>query len=216
MINSVSLQIMTDQLSQVLSSLSAEEDRAQRLLEIRPALSALSRKEVEEGLKEVDLCPLFDCLHSADHALVETASDILQKLLGFSDPALVLERYGGLMLEGLTSQDAPDCVQLLIMGQLQRCVGDEDLVDLVVRHNLLAPVISQLEGELAVAKEVTRWAVSLAESRRGLAWLTSDQTVGQLAGIRAKSSVLQMRVLELLVKIAQISEDHLQVGLDMR
>ena len=83
---------MTDRLSQVLSSLTAEEDRAQRLQEIRPALSALSRKEVEEELKEVDLCPLFDCLHSADQDLVETASDILQKLLSFSDPALVLER----------------------------------------------------------------------------------------------------------------------------
>ena len=47
---------------------------------------------MEEGLKEVDLCPLFDCLDSADTDLVETASDILQKLLGFSDPGLVLER----------------------------------------------------------------------------------------------------------------------------
>ena len=83
---------MTDRLSQVLSSLASEEDRAQSLQEIRPALSALSRKEVEEGLKEVDLCPLFDCLNSPDRDLVETASDILQKLLSFSDPALVLER----------------------------------------------------------------------------------------------------------------------------
>ena len=38
----------------------------------------------------------------------------------------------------------------------------------------------------------------------------------QLAGISGKSSVLQMRVLELVVKIAQISEDHLQVAPDMR
>ena len=83
---------MTDRLSQVLSSLASDEYRAQSLQEIRPALSALSRKEVEEGLKEVDLCPLFDCLNSADRDLVETASDILQKLLSFSDPALVLER----------------------------------------------------------------------------------------------------------------------------
>ena len=83
---------MTDRLTQVLSSLAAGADRAQRLQEIRPALSGLSRKEVEEGLKEVDLCPLFDCLHTADQDLAEIASDILQKLLSFSDPALVLDR----------------------------------------------------------------------------------------------------------------------------
>ena len=117
------------------------------------------------------------------------------------------------MLEGLSSQEAPDCVQLLILGQLQRCVGDDDLIDLVMKHNLLAPVISKLEAELAVAKEVTGWAVSLAESRKGLARLTSAETVGQLTGISQRSSVLQMRVLELIVKIAQISEDHLQVVL---
>ena len=121
-------------------------------------------------------------------------------------------RYGGLMLQGLTSKEAPDCVQLLILGQLHRCVADEDLVDQVIKHSLLPPVISRLEGELAVATEVTRWAVSLAESRKGLARLTSAETVEQLRGISGRSSVLQMRVLELVVKIAQISEDHLQVG----
>ena len=119
-------------------------------------------------------------------------------------------RYGGLMLQGLTAQEAPDCVQLLIVGQLQRCLGDEDLVELVVKHNLLTPLISNLEAELAVAKEVTRWAVSLAESRLGLARLTSAETVGQLTGISQRSSVLQMRVLDLVVKVAQISEDHLE------
>ena len=117
------------------------------------------------------------------------------------------------MLEGLSSKEAPDCVELLILGQLQRCVVDSDLVDLVIKHNLLTPVISKLEAELAVAKEVTGLAVSLAESRTGLARLTSAETVGQLTGISQRSSVLQMRVLELSVKVAQISEDHLQVDI---
>ena len=92
MIFSLQIIIMTDRLSQLLSSLDAGADRTQVLQEVRPALSALSRKEVEDGLKEVDLGPLFDCLDSPDRVLVETASDILNKLLSFSDPALVLER----------------------------------------------------------------------------------------------------------------------------
>ena len=83
---------MTDRLSQLLSGLAAGGDRTQLLLEVRPALSALSRKEVEDGLKEIDLCPMFDCLNSPDTDLVETASDLLNKLLNFSDPGLVLER----------------------------------------------------------------------------------------------------------------------------
>ena len=121
-------------------------------------------------------------------------------------------RYGGLMLQGLTSKDAAECVQLLILTQLHRCVLDDDLVELVIRQNLVSPVIAKLQGDLVVAKEVTRWAVTLAESKPGLASLTSASTVGQLRGVSGLSSTHQMRVLDLVVRLAQISEDHLQVS----
>ena len=116
------------------------------------------------------------------------------------------------MLQGLTGQETPDCVQLLILTQLHRCVLDEDLVDLVIKRRLVSPVLARLEAELAVAKEVSRWAVTLAESKQGLASLTSADITGQMVGLSEVSSVLQMRVLDLIVKIAQISEDHLQVA----
>ena len=116
------------------------------------------------------------------------------------------------MLQGLTGQETPDCVQLLILTQLHRCVLDEDLVDLVIKRGLVSPVVARLEAELAVAKEVSRWTVTLAESKQGLASLTSPDMTGQMVGLSEVSSVLQMRVLDLIVKIAQISEDHLQVA----
>ena len=116
------------------------------------------------------------------------------------------------MLQGLTSKDAAECVQLLILTQLHRCVLDDDLVELVIRQNLVSPVIAKLQGDLVVAKEVTRWAVTLAESKPGLASLTSASTVGQLRGVSGLSSTHQMRVLDLVVRLAQISEDHLQVS----
>ena len=40
--------------------------------------------------------------------------------------------------------------------------------------------------------------------------LTSSETVTQLKEIMKKSSVMMMRVLELVVKVSQLSEDHLQ------
>ena len=121
-------------------------------------------------------------------------------------------RYGGLMEQGLTSQEAADCVQLLILSQLHRCVLDDDLVELVIGQNLVSPVLGRLRGELSVTKEVSRLVVTLAESKAGLASLTSPGTTAQLRGISEVSSVHQMRVLDLMVKIAQISEEHLQVS----
>ena len=43
-------------------------------------------------MKDVDLCPIFECLQTTDSRLVQTAVDVLHHLLNLSDPALVLER----------------------------------------------------------------------------------------------------------------------------
>ena len=52
--------------------------------------------------------------------------------------------------------------------------------------------------------------VSMSETGAGLTMLTSSETVTQLKEIMKKSSVMMMRVLELVVKVSQLSEDHLQ------
>ena len=52
--------------------------------------------------------------------------------------------------------------------------------------------------------------VSMSETGAGLTMLTSTETVTQLKEIMKKSSVMMMRVLELVVKVSQLSEDHLQ------
>ena len=52
--------------------------------------------------------------------------------------------------------------------------------------------------------------VSMSETEAGLTMLTSSETVTQLKEIMKKSSVMMMRVLELVVKVSQLSEDHLQ------
>ena len=81
-----------EKLKEILSNLNPNSDRTSALEEVKPALSSLSRKEAEEGLKDVDLLPLFDCLHSSDQDLIQTAVDVLHHLLSLSDPALVLDR----------------------------------------------------------------------------------------------------------------------------
>ena len=77
---------------EILSNLSGEGDQRSALENIKPALSLLSRKDTEVGLKEVDLSPIFKCLASSDQVLVSLAVDTLQYLLSLQDPALVLDR----------------------------------------------------------------------------------------------------------------------------
>ena len=80
-----------DKLREILKQLTSDGDRRAVLDEVKPALSSLSRKDSEDGLKDIDLAPLFDCLHSSDLALVETASDVLQYLLTLQDQAPVID-----------------------------------------------------------------------------------------------------------------------------
>ena len=77
---------------EILINLSGEGDKRSALENIKPALSQLSRKDTEVGLKEVDLSPIFECLASSDQVLVSLAVDTLQYLLSLQDPALVLDR----------------------------------------------------------------------------------------------------------------------------
>ena len=81
-----------EKFSVLLTSLEPGSDRLGALEGVKPALSSLSRQELVDGLKDVSLLPVFDCLNSGESALVETACNVLTHLLSFTDPALVLER----------------------------------------------------------------------------------------------------------------------------
>jgi len=199
-----------ERLTELLSNLELDDDKVKTLEGIKPALSSFSRKESEDGLKDLNLLPIFDCLHSNDTDLVKTSVDVLQYLLNFSDPALVLERYGSLMHEGLSSKTTPDCVLLLIIRQLKRSATDDDLVQLLLKQSLLQPLLTHLKSDLSVSTELTLLLVSLADTRPGLQALTSAETQAQLSEIASSSSIMMMRVLEMSVKIAQLSQDHLQ------
>jgi len=197
-----------DKFSILLTSLEPGSDRLAALEGVKPALSSLSRQELVDGLKDVSFLPVFDCLNSGESALVETACNVLTHLLSFTDPALVLERYGGLMVRGLTHPD--NSVMLLIMKQLARCVLDDELALLIIQKDMLRPVLDKLDSELVVATEVTGWVVLMAETPAGLPALSSAEVVAQLQDMASRSSILQLRVLDMMVRVATLGEEHLQ------
>ena len=82
-----------EKLSSLLTSLEPGSDRLASLEAVKPALSTLSRQELVDGLRDVSLLPVFDCLNGGEPPLIQAACSVLQHLLGFTDPALVLERW---------------------------------------------------------------------------------------------------------------------------
>ena len=112
------------------------------------------------------------------------------------------------MVHGMVHQD--DNVVLLILKQMSRCVLDDELALLVIQRDMVRPVLDKLEGELVVATEVTNWAVLLAETPGGVSALSTPEVVGQLQGIASKSTILQMRVLDMMVRVATLGQEHLQ------
>lgn len=81
-----------EKLSSLLTALEPGSDRLAVLEAVKPALSNLSRQELVDGLRDVILLPVFDCLKGGEPSLIQASCSVLQHLLGFTDPALVLER----------------------------------------------------------------------------------------------------------------------------
>jgi len=198
-----------EHLSSLLGSLSLSSDKLQVLESVQPALGKLSRQELATGLagKNIDLVPVFDCLASGQPEVERAGCEVLARLLGALDPVLVLERYSGLLLRGL-SHPSPR-VQTLAVAQLARSAQDEDLAAQLVKRDLVGPALNLLAGDLAVATEVTNMAVALGENSAGLAALRGPFVPKQLLELMGRGSEIQLRVLELVVRVAVLGEDQL-------
>lgn len=198
-----------EQLSSLLGSLSLSTDKLQVLESVQPALGRLSRQELATGLagKNIDLVPVFDCLASGQPEVERAGCEVLARLLGALDPVLVLERYSGLLLRGL-SHPSPR-VQTLAVAQLARSAQDEDLAAQLVQRDLVSPAFELLAGDLAVATEVTNMAIALGETPAGLAALRGPFVPKQLLELMGRGSEVQLRVLEVVVRVAVLGEEQL-------
>ena len=110
-------------------------------------------------------------------------------------------------MHGLTQQENNN-VLLLILKQMSRWVLNDDLATLVTERDLVRPVLDMMDIEV-VASEVTNWVVLLADTTAGLSALTTPEVVAQLLGIASRSSVLQVRVLDMIVRVSTLGEEHL-------
>jgi len=198
-----------EHLSSLLGSLSLSTDKLQVLESVQPALGKLSRQELAAGLagQNIDLVPVFDCLASGQPEVERAGCEVLARLLGALDPVLVLERYSGLLLRGL-SHPSPR-VQTLAVAQLARSAQDEDLASQLVKRDLVGPALNLLAGELAVATEVTNMAIALGETSAGLAALRGPFVPKQLLELMGRGSEVQLRVLEVVVRVAVLGEEQL-------
>jgi len=217
------MDISMDKFTALMSSLSIAEDKSKVLEEVQPALSRLSREEATSLLNSptVNLAPVFQCLQSQNDTQIEIGCQVLSRLLTFMDPALVVDRYGDLMTLGL--KNSSEKVVLLILAQLYRCSLDDDLSSMLIKRGLLGPIVDQLRGEVSISLEVTKLLTNLADTEPGLSAIFGkpQNTVGlhievvtpvtqQLVSFSKENSVLQIRVLEVAVKVAVLSQQRLK------
>jgi 26S proteasome non-ATPase regulatory subunit 5 len=95
------------------------------------------------------------------------------------------------------------------VAQLARSAQDEDLAAQLVKRDLVGPALDLLAGDLTVATEVTNMAVALGENSAGLAALRGPFVPKQLLELMGRGSEIQLRVLELVVRVAVLGEDQL-------
>ena len=100
-------------------------------------------------------------------------------------------------------------VGCLVISQLQRCSHDEDLVKPLVNSSIFPMVIDSIGREMEVSKETVSLFLWLAETPEGMKALTSNQTTNRFQQLSAKDETIRFRVLDLMVRLTQLSEEHL-------
>jgi len=197
-----------EKLTRLISELQFSQDRGLLLSHLKPALSACSRAELRATLPNVNLEVIFNCLNTIDkEEEIQLTCDILQQLLQHLDPGIILDRYLAVMERGLSHPS--NSVIILILQQLNRCSQDEDLIHPMVQSTVFGQATSTISGELSVSKETISFLVSLAETPVGLTALVSNQTTEHLQALAATNDTVKFRVLEVMVRVSQMSKDHL-------
>jgi len=196
-----------ESLTQLISNLGIDSDRSETLGLLKPALSACSKEQLRSNLGTLNLVPLFDCLNTENKDEITTTCDVLKKLLSYVDSTIVLERYLSVMEKGLPHPNPS--VGCLVISQLQRCSHDEDLVKPLVNSSIFPMVIDSIGREMEVSKETVSLFLWLAETPEGMKALTSNQTTNRFQQLSAKDETIRFRVLDLMVRLTQLSEEHL-------
>jgi len=197
-----------EELTNILSNLSLSGNKSDFLAGVKPALSALTRADIATGIKDVDLVVLFDCLNTDSSEQIESCIEVLQYLLSFIDPQIVLQRYGELMRLGL--EHSNPAVVVLIIKQVQRCARDEELSVSIASHPIYLPSLRLLNHEdLKVGAEVSELLQLMAEHPAGLKTLLDQRTVATLQQLATANDTMKIRGLDAVVKISQFSQEHL-------
>nr|ALS04170.1 26S proteasome non-ATPase regulatory subunit 14 [Acartia pacifica] len=200
-----------EELGEILKALSLSENKVETMQKIKPAMSQLNRETLSKDLSCIDLVALFDCLNTKNTDQIERTCDILNYILQFLDPFFVLEKYGGILKHSLNNPDVR--VPVLVLKQVQRFSQDDDLVRILGSHAIFPHAVKLIDSELTISSQVFTLLYQLAETETGLKLLLS--TVPVLRSAMETNLTIKVRILELAVKVGQISQEHLNAITDI-
>ena len=195
--------------SQMLEKLclATDEERKSLLTEARPHLLAPDASaRFKEHLENRDFAIIFDCLNTADESMIKTTCEILSRVFDFVDSKVVIGKYDENLLRALKhpmSEVKEVVLKLLIKGlpffkqalavQAGKCLVDKDL---------------------SVSKQSHKFIKSLAKFRtyQNHIQIFAEPYLSTIKEmLQNPDDALKLRVLELLVEICSISQEHLEM-----
>ncbi|CAH0393967.1 unnamed protein product [Bemisia tabaci] len=189
-----------------LSRLSTDENVLDNLSEVNIAAANLRPNQLSVIASNLPLGSIFDCVNSSDLDQINAACSALKLFLSALEPRFVLSQYGVHLMRALNHPE-PN-VQLLTIEQLNRSISE---VDLLSSNDLeiIKAVINCLGKDLVVAQPCIKFLITLSHSPAGLSALFSPPILRLLESTMAISSVVQLRVFEVVVGISTFSAPSL-------
>ena len=95
-------------------------------------------------------------------------------------------------------------VPLLVIKQLQRFAGDEELAAMIGNHPIYLEVLEHIKDELIVAEAVSEFMFQLSETKAGMRIVLGNPSVAVVQQMSNINETIKIRILQTAVKISQL------------
>ncbi|RZF41709.1 hypothetical protein LSTR_LSTR012739 [Laodelphax striatellus] len=192
---------------QTLSNISNEIEVNHNLSELKIALTSVNLIQMKTLALNLDLGVIFDCLNSSDNQQIELGCHVLEELLPYLEPAVLLNKYGVAMHRALSHPN--ETVKQVVLTEMCRAVKDSDLVSRMGdQQALLLSVVECVGNEnMSVAKIAISFLVWMGQTPSYLHTLLSPQLMQAFNTVKKKNDTTRFRV---IVEVSSTSSPGLE------
>jgi len=181
------------------------------LLQIKTLLISAHSQQIQEVVQQLNITQFFNRLnHLTDNSSIDLIVSVFGSILESLSPTHILSNFQNEINDGLMSKN--DSIIELWLKTLNRCFADEMALNNLINtnvdiHSIVLKVVGLLSNpNTSIAKYCHSILLNIAKSNAVQSTFFQQEVQKELNQIKKVDDIVRMRVYELVVNIANISQ----------